>query len=330
MADGQGVLVAGEVAGGQLQDSTKELLAHGRKLADALGESLSVALLGQDLGDLPKEAIAFGADKVYATTNPLLDGTHPEADLAALTKLAQDNAPRVILVAKSPLGVEIGPRLAFRLGTGLAQDCMEVNVDDQQRLTANRPVFGGNCMATVVCTGSPSMAVIRGKTTDPLERDDSRQGEVEAVSPGIDASIIKYQVLETVTEEREGIRLEDASIVISGGRGLGGPEPFENELKELADLLGAAMGASRAAVDIGWVPYSYQIGLTGKSIAPDLYITIGISGASQHMAGCSGARVVVAINRDLNANIFQEASYGVAAEWQKVLPAFIQQVRELQ
>tara|TARA_B100001971_G_C17783605_1_gene330981 strand:- start:23 stop:547 length:525 start_codon:yes stop_codon:yes gene_type:complete len=174
------------------------------------------------------------------------------------------------------------------------------------------------------------MAVIRGKTTDPLERDDSRQGEVEAVSPGIDASIIKYQVLETVTEEREGIRLEDASIVISGGRGLGGPEPFENELKELADLLGAAMGASRAAVDIGWVPYSYQIGLTGKSIAPDLYITIGISGASQHMAGCSGARVVVAINRDLNANIFQEASYGVAAEWQKVLPAFIQQVRELQ
>ena len=330
MADAQGVLIVGETSDGQLDQTSVELLAHGRKLADTLGEQLAIALLGQDPGNLSKEAIAFGADKVYAVTDPLLNEYQVDAYLAALTNLSQDQSPRIILLAKTTTGSEVGPRLAFRLNAGLAQDCLEVSVDPAgKRLIGNRPVFGGNCMASVACSGEPMMAVIRPKTGDPLERDDARQGEVVTVTPSLDPSIIKNRVLERVEEAHEGIRIEDAAIVVSGGRGLGGPEPFTTELQELADVLGAAVGASRAAVDAGWVPYSYQVGLTGKSITPDLYITVGISGASQHMAGCSGAKVIVAINKDADANIFKDARYGVAGDWKKVLGAFTQQVREL-
>ena len=330
MADQQGVLVAGELSGDQLSSSSSELLAHGRKLADALGEPLSIALLSDSLGAQPQEAIAYGADKVYAITDPLLgDSSQHDTTLAALANLVTENSPRIVLFGKTPAGLTVGPRLAFRLDAGLAQDCLEVNVDDQKRLVADRPVFGGSCMATVVCEGSPSMAVIRLKTAEPLARDDSRQGEISEIQPGIDASVVKIKILDRVEDKAEGLQLEDAEIIVSGGRGLGGPEPFQNELKDLADILGGAVGSSRAAVDIGWVPYSYQVGLTGKSVAPNIYIAVGISGASQHMAGCSGSKAIVAINKDENANIFKDASYGVVGDWEKVLPAFIETVREL-
>jgi len=330
MPDPQGVLVIGEITDGQLATSSKELLAHGRALADALGEPLGIALLGDNLADLPNEAIAAGADRAYAVTDPLLQTYQVDAYLAALHKLNEEHPPKVIILSKTPVGTEVGPRLAFRLDASLAQDCMEAEIDPStKQLTATRPVFGGNCMAKVLCEGQPMMIILRGKTTDPLNADASRQGDVIAVSPGLDESIIKNKLIERVEEKEEGIRLEDADIVVGGGRGMGGPEPFENELKELADALGAAQGASRAAVDIGWVPYSYQIGLTGKSISPSMYITVGISGASQHLAGCSGSKVIVAINSDAEANIFKEARYGVTGDWKVVLPAFIQQVKEL-
>ena len=330
MAETQGVLIVGEAVNGQLAPSATELLAHGRKVADGLGEQLAIAILGQDVGDLPKEAISFGADKVYAITDPLLQQYQVDAYLAALTKVSQEYSPRIILLAKSPMGSEVGPRLAFRLDAALVQDCVEVSVDPgEKRLIGNRPVFGGNCMATVACSGEPMMAILRAKTTDPLDRDDARQGEVIAVAPGLDSSVVKNQTVESIQEPKEGIQVEDAAIVVSGGRGVGGPEPFYNELKELADLLGGAVGSSRPCVDAGWVPHSYQVGLTGKTITPELYITVGISGASQHIAGCSGSKVIVAINKDPDANIFNEARYGVAGDWNKVFPAFVQQIREL-
>ena len=330
MANTQNVLIVGETANGQLDEATKEMLAHGRKVADGLGEQLTIALLGEDLGELPKEAIAFGADVVYAVADPLLQQAQVDAYLAALEKLYQEYSPRVILLAKSSLGSELGPRLAFRLDTGLAQDCLDVGVDaGEKRLIVNRPVFGGNCMATIACVSEPMMAIIRLKTAELPERDDAHHGEVVIVNPGLDPSIVRSQVLERVEEAREGVRLEDAAIIVAGGRGLGGPEPFFAELQELGDLLRAPLGATRAVVDAGWVPYSYQIGLTGKTVTPDLYITVGISGASQHMAGCTGAKVIVAINKDPDANIFKEARYGVAGDWKKVLTAFTQQLREL-
>lgn len=329
MADRQGVLVIGEVANGKLDPSSTEMLAHGRKLADSLKETLSIALLGQDLGALPKEAIAFGADKVYAVTDPLLKEYQVDAYLAAITKLAQEHSPRIVLLAKGLIGSEVGPRLAFRLDTGVIQDCIEVRIDAEKRLTGNRPVYGGNCMSTVASFGEPMMAIVRPKTGDPLARNDSRQGEVVTSSPRLEASVIKSRVIEHVEQPQEGIRLEDAAVVVSGGRGLGSAAPFSNEIKELADLLGAAIGATRAVVDAGWITHDHQVGLTGVTITPNLYIMVGISGASQHMAGCSGAKVIVAINRDSDAVIFNDARYGVAGDWKKVLPAFIQQVRAL-
>ncbi len=328
MAEGSGVLIAGEIQDGQLSLSTKELLAHGRRLADELGEGLAVALLGDDVGDSPKEAIAFGADKVFAVTDPLLKDGSPEAYLAAMHKVGSENPPRILLLGKTDVGREVGPRLAYRLDTIAAQDCLELRMEEKQ-LRAVRPVYGGNCMATLAFSGTPMVAIVRGKTMDPLERDDSRQGETVAVAAALDPSTVKVKVVERVEEASEGVRLEDAAIVVSGGRGLGGPEPFFAELQELADALGASVGASRAVVDAGWVPYSYQVGLTGKTITPDLYITVGISGASQHMAGCSGSKVIVAINKDPESNIFKEARYGIAGDWKKVLPAFTDQIREL-
>ncbi len=329
MADGTGVLIIGDTSGGELASTTLELLAAGQKVAGDLGEELSVALLGDTLDVAAQQAIAHGAQKVYAVNHPLLAAYQIDLHLAALEALCKEASPRVVLIARTDSGRELGPRLAFRLGVGMAQDCLEVSVDaSEKRLLANRPVYGGNAIAVVSCDQTPQIAAIRPKAYEPAEADPSRQGEVVSFPVELDASQARTQVVDTVIEEAEGVKLEDARIVISGGRGLGGPEPFAH-LEELAKIMGGTVGASRAAVDSGWVPSSYQVGLTGKTITPDLYITVAISGASQHMAGCSGAKVIVAINKDAEANIFKEARYGVVGDWESVLPALTEAIREL-
>lgn len=329
MPEAKGILVAGELQDGQLAPNSKELLAAGRRLADELKEELAIGIFGTDLGNLPQEAISFGADKVYAVDHPLLKEFHPDLYLAALEKLAKEVTPSIILVGRTEAGRELAPRLAFRLGVGLAQDCLEVRIDpESKRLLANRPVYGGNAMATVSCLQTPQIACIRPKVYEPLEPDPARKGEVVPFQVELDPSIAKTRVVNRILEEVTGVRLESAKVVVGGGRGVGSPDGFK-QLEELASLLGGAVGATRAAVDAGWVPTSLQIGLTGKTITPDLYITVGISGASQHMAGCSGAKVIVAINRDPEANIFKEARYGVVGDWKKVFPAFVEAIREL-
>ena len=329
MADGTGVLILGDASGGELSSTTLELLAAGQKVAADLGEELSVALLGDTLDAAAQAAIARGAQKVYAVNHPLLADHQVDLHLTALEALCNDTSPRVVLVARTNEGRELAPRLAFRLGVGLAQDCLEVSVDTaEKKLLANRPVYGGNAIAVVSCDQTPQIAAIRPKAYEPAEADSSRQGEVISFPVELDATMALTHVVETVIEEAEGIKLEDAHIVVSGGRGLGGPEPFA-PLEELAKVMGGTVGASRAAVDSGWVPSSYQVGLTGKTITPDLYIMVAISGASQHMAGCSGAKVIVAINKDAQANIFKEARYGVVGDWETVLPALTAALREL-
>ena len=324
-----GVLVVGEVTEGRLDATTRECLAAGRSLAADLGQQLAVGLLGDNLETSARECISFGADVVYTASDPLLEPYQVDLHLAALEQLFMRVSADVVLVGRTTVGRELAPRLAFRLGVGLAQDCLEVKIDpDTRRLMANRPVYGGNAIAVVACTATPQIAAIRPKVYEPAEADGSRQGEIVPVPVELDASIVRARVVQVVKEEAEGIKLEDASIVVSGGRGLGGPEPFK-DLEELARVLGAGIGASRAAVDSGWVPPGWQIGLTGTTITPDLYITVGISGASQHMAGCSGAKVIVAINKDTEANIFKEARYGVVGDWKKVLPALTEAVRDL-
>jgi electron transfer flavoprotein alpha subunit len=330
MAEQQTILVVGEIQDGKLSATTAELLAAGRGLAQQAETNLAVTLWGSDLGDTAQQAIQAGADRVYTVEDGLLGTPQIDLVLAAMTAVCQTVSPGIVLLGRTDLGRELAPRLACRLGVSLLQDCMQVELDtDTGYLTATRPVYGGSVLARVRCTRIPQVAALRPKAYEALEPNAARQGEVTPVAVSLDASMAKVTIVRQERVESSGVKLEDATIVVAGGRGLGGPEPFA-ELEELAGMLGAGVGASRAAVDAGWVPPTWQIGLTGRTITPDLYITVGISGASQHMAGCSNAKVIVAINKDTEANIFREARYGVAGDWTAVLPAFMQAIREMQ
>ena len=326
-----GVLVFGEMTdGGALASVTGELLAVARSLADAAGGSVSAALMASAVGSADDDAVALGADTVYKVEDALLAEPQIDAHLAAFERVCESAEPSVILIGRTPLGRDVGPRLAFRLGAAAAQDCVEVSINpDTGRVSAVRPVYGGSAMSRVSFAGDGAQVVIvRPKAFEALEPDPSRSGETLDFNAGLDESTVKARLVDTVSQQAEGVRLEDAGVVVSGGRGLGGPAPFDT-LRSLSDMLGGALGASRAACDAGWIDHSHQVGLTGKTITPDLYITVGISGASQHMAGCSASKNIVAINRDEDANIFKSATYGVVGDWNKVLPSFIEAVREL-
>ena len=324
MAQAEEVLVLGECLQGHLNPISGEILAAGRQLANDLGIGVSCGLIGEGLDSAAQAAVTLGADRAYIVEAPLLATFQPELYLEALTRLCRAVNPRILLMARTTIGRDLAPRLAARLGVPLMQDCLEVSIDASTRqLLATRPVYGGNAMATVLCTQNPQFATVRPKVYSPLPAQDHRRGEVIPIQVELDPAMGKTKVVSTVKEEIEGVKLEDARLVVAGGRGLGGPEGFR-PLQELANVLGAGIGASRAAVDSGWVPYSWQIGLTGKTITPDVYITIGISGASQHIAGCSGAKCIVAINKDRDANIFRYARYGIVGDWQKLLGALIE------
>ena len=325
-----GILVFGEIDGDSLASVTGELLAVGRSLADVTGDSVDVALMADTVHDQPAEAIALGADNALRVESPMLAEPQIDAHLEAFQQVVNGTNPSVVLIGRTPMGRDVGPRLAFRLGAAVAQDCVEVSADPATgRLTVTRPVYGGNALSTVSFTGQgPQVVIVRPKTVEACEPDQSRTGEVRDFPITLDESAIRARLVETVTQQADGVRLEDANVVVSGGRGLGGPEPFE-QLGELSQILGGALGASRAACDAGWIDHGHQVGLTGKTITPDLYITVGISGASQHMAGCSASKNIVAINRDEDANIFKSATFGVVGDWNRVLPSFIETVREL-
>lgn len=321
------VLVLGERTDDDTLDPvTSELTAAGLQIADDVG----VLLLGAASEEAAQRAIVQGANVVYTVDDPSLYAPALDAKVAALTQVCRQVDPKVVLIGKTQDGREIGPRTAFRLGAGLAQDCIRVGVDRQTgRVSATRPVYGGNAMATVTFLGDgPQVVIMRGRAYEPLAPDDSRTGDTVELSVDLKGVEPRVRVLGTVEQASEGVRLEDADVVVSGGRGLGGPEPFEI-VEDLARLLGGAMGASRAACDAGWIDHSHQVGLTGRTITPTVYIAVGISGASQHMAGCSGAKHIVAINKDREANIFKDASYGVAGDWRAVLPSFIEAARDL-
>jgi len=326
---GKGILVCGEVIEGKLAAISTELLGCGRKLADSLGEELAAVLMGSGVKDVANELIAFGADKVYVVDDALLKDYQSDAYKAVMVNVIKQAEPRVVLMGQTSMGRDLGPRLAFSLGTAISTDCLELDIDpDSKLLLQTRPVYGGNARAVFTTDKEPQMATVRTKAMAPLARDDSRKGEVIDVAAGIDASAIRAKVLDKVKEEVVGIKMEDAPVVVAGGRGMGGPEGFQ-QLEELATLLKGATGGSRPATDNGWVPTTKQVGLTGKIVTPDLYIAVAISGSSQHMAGCSGSKTIVAINKDPEANIFKEAQFGVVGDWKVIVPAFTQKVKEL-
>ncbi len=321
------ILVLGELNQDNSLDAvTGELIAAARQISDDVG----VALLGTGVEGPAEQVVSLGGSTVYTVEDPALSGPGIDPKVTALTEVCRQTGPEVVLVGRTQDGREIGPRAAFRLGAGLAQDCIRVGVDDGTgRVVATRPVYGGSAMAAVTFPGEGvQVVVMRGRAYEAPEPDVSRSGDIVTIPVDLSTSPNRVRNIRTVAQASEGVRLEDADIVVAGGRGLGGPKPFE-VIEQLADMLGGAMGASRAACDAGWIDHSYQVGLTGRTIAPNVYITVGISGASQHMAGCSGAKHIVAINKDREANIFKDASYGVVGDWQAVIPSFMETVRDL-
>ncbi|MQG66885.1 MAG: electron transfer flavoprotein subunit alpha/FixB family protein [SAR202 cluster bacterium] len=323
------IIIFAEIDGEGLHSTVGELISAGKKIAEDTDDVISAALIGGNQ-DLASQAIALGADKVYLANDDAIQEGIADAYLAAMHRICIQVEPTVVLTSKTPIGRAVGPRLAYRLGSGIAQDCTDVSLDsDSGRVTATRPVYGGNAMAKFTFADKdPQVVIMRLKAFEAAAPDSSRNGEVVEFEISLDESDIKSKLVETVKEESEGVRLEDAAVIIGMGRGLGGPEPF-SQLEELAKVFNGAVGASRAVCDAGWLDHSYQIGLTGKTVTPDVYITVGISGASQHMAGCSSSKNIVAINKDGDANIFKEASFGVVGDWEKVLPAFTATAREL-
>lgn len=330
MAEYNGILICGEVAEGKIAPITQELLGIGRKLADDLQEPLCILLMGSSLSEASQEAIQFGADKVFTSEDPVLADYHGDTYTTALTTACQQLSPSILLLGQTDIGRDIAPRVAARLGTGLAMDCIELGIDpDTKLLVQTRPVYGGNALATMVCESArPQMATVRIKSMSPITPDTARQGEITPIDLGVDASMMKSKFIERVKEEAEGIKLEDADVVIGGGRGVGSIESFAM-LWELAQVFGGAVGGTRVACDEGWLASTLQIGQTGKIVSPNLYIAVGISGAMQHIAGCSGAKAIVAINKDPEANIFKIAQYGIVADFKQALPALTEKCKEL-
>ncbi len=329
MSEYKGVMIYGEATDGKLAAITTELLGCGRKLADNLGQELGAVLIGSGISSLAQEAIAFGADKVYVVDDPLLKDYQTDSYVLVMEKVVKQVMPQILILGQTSIGRDLAPRLAFRLETAAAMDCIELAIDpDSKLLWQTRPVYGGNAQATFTYESYPQIATVRAKAMSPLERDASRQGEVITIEAGLDPSAIRTKILEKVPEEVAGIKLEDAEVVIAGGRGIGSAEGFK-QLDELAKILKGAVGATRPPCDNGWVPDTWQVGLTGKIVAPDLYIAVALSGSSQHMSGCSGSKSIIAINKDPEANIMKLARFGIVGDWKKVLPAFSEKVREL-
>ncbi len=327
----RGLWVVAEHLHGTPRRGTYELLGEGRRLADALGVELAAVLLGDGVADLAQDLIAHGADTVYLVQDPALAHYRTGPCTDVLAGLINQHKPEIVLFSATPQGRDLAPRVAARLSAGLTADCTGLEVDAQERLLVQtRPAFGGNLMATIVCRHArPQMATVRPGVFRPLEPDPSRTGRVVETPVHLDERAIGLKILEVVQQETDGrVNLQDAEVIVSGGRGLGKPEAFAL-IRELAEVLGGAVGASRAAVDAGWIPAYHQVGQTGRTVQPKLYIACGISGAVQHLAGMSSADCIIAINKDPTAPIFSVATYGIVGDLFEVLPALTRRLREL-
>jgi electron transfer flavoprotein alpha subunit len=325
MTTNSGVLVFCEVEKGALAPIALEVLGAGRRLASELGQELGAVVIGSAIGEAAKAAVAYGADKVYAVDDVSLQDYATEPYLAIMEKVAGQANPSIILAGQTQVGRDLAPWLAFRLNTGATMDCMALELDSAKRLLMNRPVYGGNAQAVQVCKTDPQIAAIRRKSMAPAERDDSRQGQIINVPAEIPA--LKAKVVNREIEAVTGVKLEDARVVVAGGRGMGSVDGFK-QLEELAGLLGGAVGATRPPCDAHWAAESQQVGITGKIVSPDLYIAVALSGASQHVTGFFGSKVIVAINKDKDANIFRVADYGIVGDWKTVLPAVTAKIKE--
>ena len=329
-ADYQGVWVFAEQKDGILAPVVLELLGKGRELADQMDCELSAILLGEGIEPLTQDLIAYGADQVIYIDDPALKHFRDERYAKALSGLALKYKPAVVLAGATVTGRSFIPRVAIQIHTGLTADCTGLEYDpESQNLLQTRPAFGGNIMATIVTPNHrPQMATVRHKVMDPLPRDDSRNGIV--VSEQVD---FEFDTEETVwlgfeKEKTNLINIMEANIIVAGGRGLKEAKNFAM-IEELAEALDGAVGASRAAVDSEWIPYSHQVGQTGKTVKPNIYFSVGISGAIQHLAGMSSSDYTIAINKDADAPIFKVADLGVVGDLFEILPKLIKRIKEI-
>lgn len=319
----KGVWVFAEQKEGVVANVVLELLGEGKKLADQLGEKLSAVLLGSGMEAAARKLISYGADNVYVVDHPSLEKFNDESYADIFTQLVNRYKPEIVLMGATTYGRSLGPRVASRLNTGLTADCTKLEIDPERwLLLQTRPAFGGNLMATIICPDHrPQMSTVRPKVMKAPEPDLSRVGEV--IRPDIDIpGDVRIKVIETVSTLCEKVSLAEADIIVSGGRGLGDPKNFAL-VEELANILGGAVGASRAVVDAGWVDYSHQVGQTGKTVGPKVYFACGISGAVQHLAGMSSSDTIIAINKDPDAPIFKVATFGITGDVVEVLKALI-------
>ncbi len=305
-----------------------ELLGAGSKLADETGGGLSVILMGDSVSAAAEQVASYGADHVYKLEHPLLKDFFPDLWLAALKQACDHINPRIFLMSHVPIGMELAPRLAFRLNTRLTTDCIGFSIDPADGLLLRtKPVSGGNAVSVFKCPGNPQLATVRGKVFKPAVPSDNNAEMVEIV-PQIDESMNKVESIEVVREEM--VSLDSADAVVAGGAGLGDEDGFEL-LKELAEALkkpfgNVMIGCSRVAVDKGWITSDHQIGLTGSMISPDIYIAVGISGAIQHLVGMVHSKKIIAVNTDQSCNMFKVADYGVVEDYEKVIPALLERL----
>jgi|Deesub1362A_J573_1020465.scaffolds.fasta_scaffold00252_3 electron transfer flavoprotein alpha subunit len=326
--DYRGVMVFAEQRDGMPVNVAYELIGAGRRLADELGTDLSAVLLGSDEASAI-ELIRWGADRVYLCTDQSLRVFNDELYTHLLSELIRERKPEIVLAGATPIGRSFIPRVAARLGTGLTADCTSLQIEKEDRaLLQIRPAFGGNIMATIICPDHrPQMATVRPRVMKRGEYKEDREGEV--INIDLDHTTTRTKVIDTVKEVSDVmVNLHEADVIVAGGRGVGGPEGFK-VLHELARVMGGAVGASRAAVDEGWIPYSHQIGQTGKTVCPRIYIACGISGAVQHLVGMQSSDIIIAINKNPEAPIFNVATYGLVGDLFEIVPLLTRKIKEL-
>jgi len=321
----KGVWIVAEQREGAMRRVSFEIATTARRLADELGEEVSAVLLGSNIEGIAPELGKYGVDRIYCADDPVFETYTTDAYAAAAATVVKENDPAILLIAASVQGKDLSSRLVGKLATGMATDCVEVKISDG-KLASRRPMYAGKCYGEVVVSGSPQMASLRPNVFPAVEN--PRAGEVVKFDPALKAEALKTKIAEVQKDASGKVDLTEAETIVSGGRGMKGPENY-TIIEDLADVLGATVGASRASVDAGWRPQSDQVGQTGKVVSPNLYIACGISGAIQHLAGMSSSKYIVAINKDPDAPIFAKADYGIVDDLFKVVPEVTAAVKKL-
>jgi len=325
--ENRGVWVFAEQHRGEIKNVAYELLSKGRELADKLTTELSAVCIGYGVKNLD-ELSSYGADKIYSINDPALENQTEDPYVAELTRLITEYKPEIVLAGATQFGRSFFPRVAAKLNTGLTADCTGLDIDPETNLLLQtRPTFGGNIMATIICpVKRPQMATVRPRVFRRDDRDVPHDGKIIKVD--FQPAVSKTRLVGFIADTSEKVKLEDADIIVSGGRGLGKPENFQL-IRELAAALGAAVGSSRPPVDEGWISYPHQVGQTGKTVCPKLYFAVGISGAVQHLAGMQTADCIIAINDDPDAPIFQVATFGIIGDLFKIVPMLTERLKAI-